>query len=203
MRQSIRSALLGAVVLLFPTLASAADAHGNAGGGMPQLRFNDPWMHAQVVWLLIIFGLLYYVMAKYALPEVASVLAARRQRIDGDLEAAQAAKSRADAALAQHRAATAEARAEAQAAITTASQQAQAEAAAKAEALNAKLAAQIAAAEERIATARDAAMGALRQVATETTDALVQRLIGSVDRGAIEAAVQHALAARAAAGGRG
>ncbi len=188
---------------MFPTLASAADAHGNAGGGMPQLRFNDPWMHAQVVWLLIIFGLLYYVMAKYALPEVASVLAARRQRIDGDLEAAQAAKSRADAALAQHRAATAEARAEAQAAITTASQQAQAEAAAKAEALNAKLAAQIAAAEERIATARDAAMGALRQVATETTDALVQRLIGSVDRGAIEAAVQHALAARAAAGGRG
>ena len=204
MRLSIRSAGLGLAAALLPALAFAADAHGDAGGGgMPQLRFNDPWMHGQIIWLLLIFGLLYYVMARYALPEVASVLEARRQRIEGDLEAAQDAKGRADAALAAHRAATAQARAEAQAAIATAAQQAQAEAAAKSEALNAKLTAQIEAAEGSIAAARDAAMGALRQVATETTDALVSRLIGGVDRGAVEAAVDRELSARAAAGGRG
>jgi F-type H+-transporting ATPase subunit b len=204
MRLSIRTAALTIGFGLLPMLALAADAHGEAGGGgMPQLRFNDPWMHAQVVWLLLIFGLLYYVMAKVALPEVASVLEARRQRIEGDLEAAQEAKGRADAALAEHRAATAQARAEAQAAISTAAQQAQAEAAARSEALNAKLAAQVEEAEGRISAARDAAMGALRQVATETTDALVARLIGSVDRGAVEAAVDRELATRTAqAGGR-
>lgn len=205
MRQSIRRAALGFAIGMLPALALAADAHGDAGGGgMPQLRFNDPWMHAQVVWLLIIFGLLYYVMSRYALPEVASVLEARRQRIEGDLEAAQDAKGRADAAMAEHRAATARARSEAQAAINSAAQQAQAEAAAKSEVLNARLAAQVEAAEGRIAAARDAAMGALRQVATETTDALVARLIGSVDRGAVEVAVDRELAARGAmAGGRG
>lgn len=204
MRQSFRTAGLALTLGMAPALALAADAHGEAGGGgMPQLRFDDPWMLAQVVWLLVIFGLLYYVMARYALPEVESVLTTRRQRIDGDLEAAQEAKGRADAAMAAHRAATAQARSEAQAAIATASQQAQAEAAAKAEALNARLNAQIEAAEARIAAARDAAMGALRQVAAETTDALVSRLIGSVDRGAVEAAVDRELAVRGAQGGRG
>jgi F-type H+-transporting ATPase subunit b len=167
---------------------------------MPQLRFDDPWILAQVIWMLVIFGLLYYVMARYALPGVEGVLATRRARIDADLGAAQEAKGRADAALAEHRAATAKARAEAQAAIAAATQQAQAEAAAKSEALNARLAAQIEAAEARIGAARDAAMGALRQVATETTDALVSRLIGDVDPAIVGRAVDAELAGRTAQG---
>jgi len=194
MRQSIRFAAVSALATLPATAGLAAEAAG--GGGMPQLRFNDPMILAQVIWLLIIFGLLYYIMARYALPRVSSVLEERRSRIEGDLELAQAAKQRADAALAEHQAATARARAEAQAAIAAASQTAQAEASQRAEVLNARLNAQIEAAEQRIATARDQAMGALRQVATETTDALLARLIGSVDRAAVERAVDHELAAR-------
>jgi len=194
MRQSIRFAAVSALATLSATAGLAAEAAG--GGGMPQLRFNDPMILAQVIWLLIIFGLLYYIMARYALPRVSSVLEERRSRIEGDLELAQVAKQRADAALAEHQAATARARAEAQAAIAAASQTAQAEASQRAEVLNARLNAQIEAAEQRIATARDQAMGALRQVATETTDALLARLIGSVDRAAVERAVDHELAAR-------
>ncbi|MDB5373931.1 MAG: synthase subunit [Belnapia sp.] len=190
-----------------PAMAQVAAEHGrpeSSGGGMPQLDFANPWTIAQVVWMLIIFGALYFVMAQYALPQVEGVLAARRARIDGDLETAQAAKQRADAAMAEHQAATAKARAESQAAINTATQQAQAEAASRAEALNTKLAAQIEAAERQIAGARDAAMGALRQVATETADALVMRLIGSTDSAAVTKAVDRELAARPlAAGGRG
>jgi F-type H+-transporting ATPase subunit b len=175
----------------------AAEHSGmSSSGGMPQLAFNNPWTIAQVVWMAVIFGLLYYVMARYALPQVAGVLEERRRRIDGDLEAAQQAKTYADAALAEHRAATARARAEAQSAIAQAAQQAQAEAAARADALNARLAEQIAAAERRIDAAREAAMGALQQVATETTDALVTRLIGSVDRAGLEQAVLRELAGR-------
>lgn len=193
MRLSLR---IAAAVPAFAALPVAGWAAEASSGGMPQLDFANPWTIAQVVWMLVIFGLLYYVMAQYALPQVASVLEARRQRIEGDLEAAQDAKNRADAALAEHRDATARARSEAQAAIAAASQQAMAEAGAKAEALNARLAAQIEAAESRIAAARDGAMAALRQVATETTDALVGKLIGSVDRAAVERAVDRELAAR-------
>jgi F-type H+-transporting ATPase subunit b len=127
---------------------------------------------------------------------MASVLESRRQRIDGDLEAARAAKDRADAALTEHQSATARARAEAQAAIAGAMAKAQDELAVKNEALNARLAQQIDAAERQIASARDAAMGALRQVSTETAEALVTRVIGQADRAAIGAAVDRELAAR-------
>lgn len=164
---------------------------------MPQLDFGNPLMIAQIVWLLIIFGLLYYVLSVYALPRVESVLEARRSRIAADLEAAQTAKAEADAAMAAHREATARARAEAQSAIAEAMQQAQAEASARTEALNARLARQIEEAEARIAAARDAAMGALRQVSAETAESLVAKLTGRADRARVEAAVDRALAARA------
>lgn len=163
---------------------------------MPQLDFGNPLMIAQIVWLLIIFGLLYYVLSVYALPRVESVLEARRSRIAADLEAAQAAKAEADAAMAAHREATAKARAEAQSAIAEAMQQAQAEATARTEALNARLARQIEEAEARIGAARDNAMGALRQVAAETAESLVAKLTGGADRTRVNAAVDRALAAR-------
>lgn len=192
----------GAVLLaMAPCLAFAADTHaGEPVTGMPQLAFGHPeqgrYLIANVVWLFILFGILYFVMAQYALPRVGEVLEARRARIEGDLEQAQAAKQRADAAMAEHQAATAKARAEGQAAIAAATQQAQAEAAAKAETLNARLNAQIAAAEQRIAASRDAAMGALRSVAADTAEALVARLTGGADRGAVDQAVGAELAAR-------
>ncbi|PHK93580.1 F0F1 ATP synthase subunit B' [Pseudoroseomonas rhizosphaerae] len=172
---------------------AAAEA---SGGGMPQLDFGNPLMLAQVVWLLIIFGVLYYMLANIALPRVASVLDERRNRIEGDLEAARAAKAEADAAMEAHQAATARARAESQAAIANAMQAAQAEAAARNAELNARLSQQIEAAEARINTARDAAMGALREVATDTANALVQRLTGIRNEAAVSAAVQRELGAQ-------
>src|SRR3712207_9071320 len=76
-------------------LAQVAAEHPEAtGGGLPQLNFGHPLVISQVVWLLVIFGLLYTVMAQAALPGVASVLEERKRRIRRDLEAAQAAKVR-------------------------------------------------------------------------------------------------------------
>jgi len=178
-----------------PPEAGGPTAHAQTEG-MPQLDFSNPLMTAQVVWLVLIFGLLYFVMKNYALPRVGEILEERRRRIAADLEAAHAAKAEADAAAEAHREATQRARAEAQAAVARALQQAQEEAQKRAEALNARLAEQIAAAEARIGAARDAAMGALRQVAADTAEALVSRLTGRADRTAVEAAVARELAAR-------
>jgi F-type H+-transporting ATPase subunit b len=185
-----------AVTLLaaLPAVARAAEEHG--GGGMPQLRFDDPAVIAQIVWLFIIFGLLYFIMSNIALPRVAEVLEERRLRIEADLGVAQDAKARADAALAEHQAATARARAEAQSAIASAVAAAQAEAGAKADALNAKLAAQVEAAERRIDAARASAMGALRQVSADTAESLITKLIGSADRAVVDAAVGRELSSR-------
>jgi F-type H+-transporting ATPase subunit b len=163
---------------------------------MPQLDFANPMVLAQAVWLLVIFGGLYFILNTLALPQVATVLEDRAQRIAADLDAARASKLAADTAMAELQAATAKARSEAQSAIAAAVQQANAEAQAQAEVLNARLAEQITAAEGRITASRDAAMASLRSVATDTATALVTRLIGRADAAAVDGAVGRALSAR-------
>lgn len=184
------------------SLASTAMAAAPAGekkGGMPQLDFANPLTVSQVVWLAIIFVVLYLLLSRWALPQVGAVLEMRANRIQADLEAAQAAKSQADAAVAELTAATREAQATAQAEIAGAVATAKDAAAAQAATLNARLEAQLADAEQRINAARTSAMGALRSVATDTASAVVSRLVGSAPAAdAVERAVDGALAARRA-----
>ena len=173
-------------------------AAGPEKEGMPQLNFKSQLTSSQVVWGAILFALLYVLLSKWALPKVGSVVEDRRGRIAGDLDTARSAKSEADAAVAELTEATRRARAEAQASIAAATQQAKAEAAARAAVMNEKLDAQLAEAEGRIAAARGAAMGALRQVASETATAVVARLTGHMpDAARIERAVTGHLPASA------
>lgn len=143
---------------------------------MPQLDFSNPLMTSKLVWLVIIFGALYFVLKTYALPRVASVLEDRAARIKADLDAARDAQMAGEAAMAELRAASAAARAEAQAAVTVALAEAQAKASADADAINARLATQVNQAEERVRAARDSAMGALREVSNTTAQAMLSRL---------------------------
>lgn len=195
-----RVTTLAALAATLPAMAMAASSGSVPVDGMPQLAFGHPeqgpLLIGQVVWQLIIFGALVYIMAYVALPRVGAVIEGRHDRINSDLEAAQAAKADADAAMAAHRAATEQARASARAAVATALQAAQADSDAKAAALNARLNAQVAEAEARIDASRTAAMGALRGVATDTTEALLSKLVGRADRAAAEAAVARELTVR-------
>ncbi|MEI6158978.1 MAG: F0F1 ATP synthase subunit B' [Roseococcus sp.] len=160
---------------------------------MPQLDLANPMMTSMLVWLLIIFGALYYVLKNYALPEVASVLEARAALIASDLNAARDAQAAGEAALAELRASTAAARAEAQAAISAAMVEAQTKAAEQAAEINARLAAQVAQAEQQVRAARDQAMGALREVAGETATAMLNRLSIEAPANDVSAAVDRAV----------
>ncbi len=164
---------------------------------MPQLDFSNPLTIAQVVWMAIIFGALYYILARYTLPQVADVVEGRASRIAADLDSAHAARAQSNAAIAEVNEASRRANAEAQAAIANAIAQAKAEALEQSRAADERLGQQLAQAEHRIADARRAAMGALREVARDTAGALVTRLTGHTpDPSAIEGAVGAAMAAR-------
>jgi F-type H+-transporting ATPase subunit b len=181
--------LLLAALLLLPAAAHAE--------GMPQLDFANPLTTSQVVWGAIIFGLLYYLASRYALPKVGEVLEERATHIAHDLEGAQAAKAKADAAVEELTQATTKARAEAQAAINAALEQAKDAAARQAVELNARLERQLVESEAQIAAARTAAMGALRQVAAETATTVVARLTGSAPNPQrLDGAIGRQLAAR-------
>ena len=82
-----RLALL-ATLLLAPAAARAE--------GMPQLDFANPLTTSQVVWGVIIFVVLYILLARIGLPRVAEVIEQRARHIAADLETARASKTRAD-----------------------------------------------------------------------------------------------------------
>src|SRR3974390_891575 len=66
------------------------------GGGFPP--FQSQPFPSQLVWLLIAFVLLYVLMAKLALPRVASIMESRQKHIDDHIAEANKLKQQADEA---------------------------------------------------------------------------------------------------------
>ena len=194
---------LPAAFLLAAPLLAAATPRAFAAG-MPQLDFANPLTKWQVIWGAVIFVLLYLLLSRSALPRVASVLDQRRGRIEGDLEAARKAKSEADQAVEALRQERKRASAEAQANIDRVVHEAREEAAARTREMNARLEAELATAEAQIGAERQRAMGSIRQIASDTAQLLVERVIGqSADRALVETRVDgilsdHAIASHAA-----
>ncbi len=184
-----RLSLLGFALLL-------AAAGPEKKEGMPQLNFANPLTISQVIWGAIIFALMYFLLARWALPMVGTVVEGRRSTVADDLNTARQAKSEADRAVADLLESTRVARANAQAEIAAATAAAKADAATRTAETNAKLDAQLAEAEARIEQARSSAMGALRQVASDAAGAVLIRLTGhAADPSAIDTAVGRLLPA--------
>lgn len=157
---------------------------------MPQLDFST--FPPQLVWLVITFTVLYFLMAKLALPKVGNIIAARRAKVDGDLEKASTMKAEAESVLAAYERALAEARQSAQATLKATTEKLAAEAAERQKVVSDKLAADTAAAEKRIADARTAALASLKSVATDVARAAVGKLVGeNIDDSRIGAAIDR------------
>jgi F-type H+-transporting ATPase subunit b len=164
--------------------------------GLPQLNFASPLTLSQVYWGAVVFVVFLLLCWLWGLPQVSSVLERRAAAIAADLETARASKEAADRAVAEMTQAIARARAEAQGSINAALDAAKQQAAAQAAELNTRLETQLHQAEQRIHAARETAMRALREVATDTADTVVARLTGQP---AEPARLQHAIGAVLAA----
>jgi F-type H+-transporting ATPase subunit b len=133
-------------------------------------------------------------LAKVALPRVASILEARKQRIEGDIARAAQAKAASDEAIAAYEKSLADARASAQALAAKTHQELAAQSEARRKELEAGLAAKLAGAEQQIAATKAAAMKNVSGIATEAAGSIVERLTGAApDKAAIERAVAASL----------
>src|SRR5262249_50516200 len=151
----------------------------------------------QVFWGAVIFIAFYLLLSRWGLPQVGSVLEMRAATIAKNLDAAGGAKVQADKAVTELNEAIRSAQAGAQAGINRAIDAAKQAAAEQSARLNAQLDRQLAAAEQQIGAARAAALGALRQVATDTASVVISRLTGAApDRATLDAAIGAELAAR-------
>lgn len=144
---------------------------------MPQLDVHD--FAPQLIWLAITFIGLYILMARTALPKIANVIEERRDRISRDLDEAERLKSDTDKAIASYEQALAEARQKAHAIAQQARDELGAEIERERQEVDRQIAEKVSAAEARIADATTAALEHVNAIAQETTEAIVDTLIGA------------------------
>jgi len=165
---------------------------GEHDGGFPP--FNAQTFPSQLLWLAVFFVLLYALMAKWALPQVARVLENRQKGIADDLAEAAQLKDQADQAIAAYEKALADARSRAQAIASETRERQAAETEALRKKVEDDLSGRMADAEKTIAAKKQAALANVRAIAQDAAGMIVERLIGSPpSAAAVDAAVSEAL----------
>jgi F-type H+-transporting ATPase subunit b len=178
-----------------PAGTTEVAAHGGEGGGLPQFRFE--YWGGQIVWLLLIFLLLYILLGRVFVPRLRKVLDTRAETISQAVAEAKQVQAEAEGLAVAAKAEVDQARSEARRVAADAKAKAAAEIAARQAELERELDAKLAEAEGRIRGLRDQAMGNVSVIASETAQAMVQKLTGQA---AAPAEVEAAMAARIPAG---
>jgi F-type H+-transporting ATPase subunit b len=155
---------------------TAPAPEGGGSGGLPQ--FDLSLWPGQMAWFLIVFVIVFVLMARVFVPRIGGTIAEREGKIEGDVAEARRLKDEADAQSARAQAEMAQARGQAMRVAEGARQKAQAELSARLAAEEAKLAEAGAAAEARIAAAQKAAMTSVGSIAADAAKAIVDKLTG-------------------------
>lgn len=168
---------------------TAGTVHEAAHGGGEFPPFNTATYPAQLVWLALTFGFLYFAMTRWVVPRLSGIIAVRRDRIGSDLDQATLMRRDAEAAGRAYETALAEARAKAQTIAQDTRSALTAESDANRKSLEADLATKMAAAEETIRSKTETAMASVRDVAADAAGEIIQMLTGrAADRARIDAA---------------
>jgi F-type H+-transporting ATPase subunit b len=184
---------MSALFLLAADVAAGAAGAGDAGsGGLPQ--FDMAKWPGQMVWTLLIFLVMFILFARVFVPRIGGTISDREDRIAGDVGDARRLKEQADQQAASAAAEMVAARSVAHKLAIDAKAKANADTAAQEAIEEARLNEALAKAEIRITAARDQAMGHVRDIASDTAQAIVAHLTG---REASAAEVKSALSGQA------
>ncbi len=190
MREYIKKLTPITFMLLLAILILPLDAFASEVG-MPQ--FDVSTFASQVFWLVVTFTILFILMWKVALPRVGETLDKRRQKISFDIEKAEQLKVSAEKINLELEETLAAAKSTAQEVIAKANLAIAKDQEKKLNAFMADLDIKTAEAEKRIELARKAAIAGISEVASEATQAVVEKLSGNiVDDKTIAAALDAA-----------
>ena len=144
---------------------------------MPQLDFSS--YAPQLVWLFITFTFLYLFLSKIALPRIGGVIEQRRDRIADDLDEAARFRAQTDDAITAYETSLAQAKAKASGIAQETRDALSAETDKERAKIEAVLTKKAEEAEVRISATKQKALGNIKEVAAETAQAIVQKLIGA------------------------
>ena len=193
-----RVSSVAATTLLAPfVLVHSATAAGSSSGPkLPQLDVAT--YSSQIFWLIVSFVVLYFLVAKLAMPRIAEVLEERQERIEDDLDKAETLKKEAYQVRIEYEKALSAAREKAQDATRHAKEEIAKRSAEAESAAQVKVTVMLEEAEKRIAASKTGAEETLgepissleRSVAQEVVGNAVQKLIGvDVTAADIDAAI--------------
>lgn len=162
---------------------------------MPQIaQLAETWS-SQVFWLLVFFGITFFVIGKGMVPKVMDTVAQRDGQIATDLAAAKAARDAADEQEEAWRVKENENRAAAQAIVAKAKDEGATRSETKLKAAQSRIDTQLAEAEARIEEARTAALTEVESVAVEAAQDIVKTIAGlKVTKPAATKAVKEQMA---------
>ena len=159
--------------------------------------FDATTFASQLLWFAITFAILYYLMAKVALPRLGAIIEGRRDRIAADLDAAERLRGESEDAARAYEKALAQARSKASAIAEEARMAAKAKVDAQRAETERALAEKLAAAETRIAEIKDRALSEVGAIAADASEAVVVSLIGAkASPEEVGSAIQAVLAER-------
>ena len=162
---------------------------------MPQIAQLAETYSSQIFWLLVFFGLVFFVVGRGMVPRVMATVGDRDKQIADDLAAAQAARDRADDEEEAWQARENANREKAQALVAAAKSEAASKSEKKIAAAQKRLDTKLAEAETRIAASRDSALAEIEGVAAEAAQDITMRLAGvKVTKPAAAKAVKEAMA---------
>ena len=145
---------------------------------MPQLsQLSDVYL-SQLLWLAIALGFIFFVIARGMVPKIQATVDSREQRIVGDLEAAQKARTAADETEAAWRERMDSARAEAARVAQDAKAQSGAENEARSRPRRDKIDVKVEPPKARSAKPSHSARSEIEAVAAEATREMVRRVAG-------------------------
>ncbi len=173
-------------------MATQDAAHAaEASVGMPQLDFAT--FPNQIFWLVVSIVVLYFIVAKVALPRIGSVIEDRYNAVANDIEQAAEFKRKAEEAEAAYNAALTEARSQAMAIAGVAKAEIKADVDAAIAKADAEIAAKAAESSVRIDEIRASALKAIEEVAGVAANDIIAAIMPTVSD---EKATKAAVAAR-------
>ncbi len=145
-----------------------------ASAGLPQFDFST-WAN-QIFWLVLVFGILYFVLSKFILPKLADGIIERKDRISDDLDAATRMQAEAEEAEKAYHQKLNDARAKAHNVAEATHQAINDELNTEIAAADAEATKEAEAAEARIAALREKALANVDAIATEAATDIVKSL---------------------------
>ena len=174
------------LILSFVFLTSAQSAET---GGMPQL--NPEFWISQIVWLVITFGILFFVLSKFILPKISNNLETRKSQILENIESAEKQREESEKKLKEFDKIIVESKNKAKNLFNDARQKVLDDVNKKKAALEKIIDDEINAAEQEIDQLKKSSHEKITKIAIETSSDLVKKLIGEeVNNSSISAIVE-------------